>query len=81
MKNRPNGGLTDYDLQRKMNEKNLSRKPLINEKEIDITGKSASQVLEEAIRIIGSAVPLTEYDYEKPDKERFYSWVFANGLR
>lgn len=29
MKNRPNNGLIDYELQRKMNEKNIAREPLI----------------------------------------------------
>lgn len=81
MKNRPNNGLIDYELQRKMNEKNLAREPLINEVELDITGKSVSEVLEEAIYIIENKQSLTEYEYEKPEKEQFYSWVFANGLR
>lgn len=81
MKNRPNNGLIDYELQRKMNEKNLARKPLINEVELDITGKSVSEVLEEAIHIIENTQSMTEYEYEKPEKEQFYSWVFANGLR
>ena len=80
-KNRPNNGLIDYELQRKMNEKNLAREPLINEVELDITGKSVSEVLEEAIYIIENKQSLTEYEYEKPEKEQFYSWVFANGLR
>lgn len=81
MKNRPNNGLIDYELQRKMNEKNIAREPLINEVELDITGKSVSEVLEEAIQIIDNTQSLIEYEYEKPEKELFYSWVFANGLR
>lgn len=81
MKNRPNNGLIDYELQRKMNEKNLARKPLINEVELDITRKSVSEVLEEAIHIIENTQSMTEYEYEKPEKEQFYSWVLANGLR
>ena len=81
MKNRPNNGLIDYELQRKMNEKNLARKPLINEVELDITRKSVSEVLEEAINIIENTQSMTEYEYEKPEKEQFYSWVLANGLR
>ena len=81
MKNRPNNGLIDYELQRKMNEKNIEREPLINEVELDITGKSVSEVLEEAIQIIDNTQSLIEYEYEKPEKELFYSWVFANGLR
>lgn len=81
MKNRPNNGLIDYELQQKMNEKNLKRPPLVNEVEIDVAGKSIEQVLAEAIRIIDSKESLLEYDYIKPPKELFYSWVYANGLR
>ena len=81
MKNRPNNGLIDYELQEKMNEKNRKRSPLINEVELDVTGKSIQQVLEEAIQIVETTPSQLEYEYEKPPKELFYSWVFANGLR
>ena len=52
MKNRPNNGLIDFDLQKKMNEKNIKRNPLINEIEIDVAGKSIGEVLEHSINII-----------------------------
>ena len=81
MKNRPNNGLIDYELQEKMNAKNRERVPLINEVELDVTGKSIEQVLKEAIEIIETTPSLLEYEYEKPPKEMFYSWVYANGLR
>lgn len=81
MKNRPNNGLIDYDLQRNLNEKNLERPPLVNEVEIDVTGVSKEGVLQKAIEIIENFEPLLEYDYKKPPKEMFYSWVFSNGLR
>mgnify|MGYP002519630578 CR=1 FL=1 len=81
MQNRPNNGLVDYTLQEKCNEKNLRRPPLINEYTIDIAGLSETDVFYHAMEIIKSAVPLTDYEYEKPSKELFYSWVFANGLR
>lgn len=81
MENRPNNGLVDFELQKKMNEKNISRKPLINEVEIDVAGKSIEEVLEQAIHIIDTTPSLLDYEYTKPPKERFYSWVFANGLR
>ena len=42
MRNRPNNGLIDFELQQKMNEKNIRRNPLINEVEIDVAGKSIS---------------------------------------
>lgn len=81
MKNRPNNGLIDYELQQKMNEKNLQRKPLVNEAEIDVAGKTIEEVLNEAIEIIETRESLLDYEYVKPPKELFYSWVFANGLR
>ena len=81
MRNRPNNGLIDYELQKKMNEKNRKRNPLINEVEIDVAGKSIREVLEQSINIIETTPSCLEYEYEKPPKEMFYSWVFANGLR
>ena len=81
MKNRPNNGLIDYELQEKMNYKNLNRSPLVNEVEIDVAGKSIEEVLQRAIDIIETTPSRLEYEYIKPPKELFYSWVFANGLR
>ena len=81
MENRPENGLIDYELQEKMNAKNLKRDPLINEVEIDVAGKTSEEVLKQAIALIDTEIPLLEYDYEKPPKALFYSWVFANGLR
>ena len=81
MQNRPNHGLIDYELQKKMNEKNIQRSPLVNEIEIDIAGKSIREVLEQAIKIIETTPSQLDYEYRKPPKEMFYSWVLANGLR
>ena len=81
MENRPNNGLIDYELQEKMNTKNLERKPLVNEVEIDVTEKTAEEVRIEAINMIDTFISELNYAYEKPPKELFYSWVFANGLR
>ncbi len=81
MKNRPNNGLIDLELQEKMNTKNIKRDPLINEVEIDVAGRSVNEVLEQAINIIETTPSLLDYEYTKPPKEKFYSWVFANGLR
>ena len=81
MKNRPNDGLIDYELQRKLNEKNLKRPLLINEIEIDVTGLSESDVLQKAIDSIETTESLLKYDYQKPPKDMFYSWVFSIGLR
>ena len=80
MKNRPNNGLIDFELQEKMNEKNIRRDLLINEVEIDVAGKSIEDVLEQAINIIETTPSLIDYEYTKPPKRKFYSWVFANGL-
>ena len=60
---------------------NLKREPLVNEVEIDVAGKNIEEVLNEAIEIIDTREPLLDYEYVKPPKELFYSWVFANGLR
>lgn len=81
MKHRPNNGLIDFELQEKMNVKNMKRSPLINEVEIDVAGKSIEEVLKQAINIIETTPPCLEYEYTKPPKELFYSWFFANGLR
>lgn len=81
MRNRPNNGLVDFELQEKMNEKNRKRKPLINEVEIDVAGKSVEEVREQAINVIETTPSRLDYEYIKPPKEMFYSWVFANGLR
>lgn len=81
MRDRPNNGLIDYELQEKCNQKNLERPALINEHTIDVAGLTAVQVLERALEILSSEEPLLDYSYTKPPKEQFYSWVFANGLR
>lgn len=81
MKNRPNNGLIDYELQQKLNDKNISRTPLVNEIELDVTGLSIDAVLQKSINIIETSKLLIDYEYKKPPKELFYSWVFANGLR
>lgn len=81
MQNRPNHGLIDHELQKKMNEKNIQRSPLVNEIEIDIAGKSIGEVFEQAIKIIETTPSRLDYEYTKPPKEMFYSWVLANGSR
>ena len=81
MKTRPDGGLIDFTLQEKCNTKNLNREALPNEYQIDIAGKTPEQVLSEAMEIILHSNSLIEYDYKRPDKHLFYSWVFSNKLR
>ena len=80
MKNRGNG-LIDFELLEKMSQKINARKCLVNEFELDIAGKTVEQVFIEALEIIEYKEIKMEYDYVKPKKELFYSWVFSNGLR
>ena len=54
-----------------MNTKNLERKPLVNEVEIDVTEKTAEEVRIEAINMIGTFISELNYAYEKPPKELF----------
>ncbi len=81
MENRPRPGLIDYELQEKLNQKNLNRPELVNEHTIDVTGLGEDEVTEKAMEVIASCEPLIDYEYQKPPKEWFYSWVFAHGLR
>lgn len=81
MKNRPDNGLEDYELQQKLNMKMMKRPPLVNEVELDVTGLSVNDVLMKAKNIIDNSKSELEYDYKKPPKEMFYSWVPSNGLR
>ena len=81
MKNRPNNGLIDFELQEKMNSRNIQRQPLVNEVEIDIAGRSPKEVFRLAVDIIENTPSKRDYEYVKPPKELFYSWVYSNGLR
>lgn len=81
MKNRPNNGLIDYELQEKCNQKNMSRPLLPNEHLVDVVGMGANEVFQKAVEIIDNTACDLDYMYEKPDKSKFNSWVFSNGLR
>lgn len=81
MAHRPNGSLIDFELQEKCNSKNILRPLLPNEHLIDIARMNKEQVFQSAVSIIDNANPLIDYEYAKPDKSLFYSWVFANDLR
>lgn len=80
MENR-GSGLIDFELQQKSSEKIMSRPELVNEYRLDTAGLTAEEVFTKAVEIIDCAQPLLEYEYQKPSKELFYSWVFSNGLR
>jgi len=46
-----------------------------------VAGKSPAEVLNEAVALIDTAETKQDYEYERPPKEQFYSWVWSNGLR
>lgn len=73
--------MIDCELQEKLHQKMLNRPELVNEYTIDLAGMDAQQVLDRALEIIRDSTPLTDYEYDRPPKELFYSWVFSNGLR
>lgn len=74
-------GLTDFELQEKCSRLTISRPPLINEITIDIAGLNEHEVLSQAIELLEKTTPITDYNYTKPDRTHFYSWVFSNDLR
>lgn len=80
MQNRGDG-LIDFELQEKCNGKLMRRAELPNEHTIDVAGLDADGVLQKALAVLETAEPLLNYEYQKPPKELFYSWVPANGLR
>ncbi|MBD5130507.1 MAG: GNAT family N-acetyltransferase [Ruminococcaceae bacterium] len=73
-------GLIDFELLEKLSKKINKRAPLVNEIIIDVAGKTPEEVFSVAVEMIG-AHKCCDYEYEKPPKDEFYSWVFANGLR
>ena len=74
-------GLIDFELQQKSHEKILNRPELINEYRLDTAGLTEEEVFTKAVQMIEHAQPVLEYEYQKPAKDLFYSWVFSNGLR
>ena len=74
-------GLIDLELLEKSTIKIINRELLPNEVLIDIANKTKEEVLLEAINIINSYNSKLEYDYNKPDKKQFYSWVESDNLR
>lgn len=81
MLDREAGGLIDIDLLEKMTLKIPTRKLLVNEYEIDVKEKTSVDIMQEAVELIDNAISLLNYEYTKPHKEEFYSWVHSNGLR
>ena len=79
MEERENG-LRDFVLQEKMAKKIANRPLLINEILLETAGKSAEQVLQEAILLVEKTECQTAYEYEYPPRELFHSWVMSNHL-
>jgi len=74
------GGLDDPELARLGNEKIGRRALLPNEIPIDIAGKSPDRVLSEVMHAVTHYHPLTDYEYEPDDVEKYVSWVKSRGL-
>lgn len=74
-------GLVDLELLEVSTKKIMNRELLPNEVLIDVAGKTKEEVLNEAINIIDNYESKLNYEYEKPSKELFYSWVQSDGLR
>lgn len=74
-------GLVDLELLEVSTKKIISRDLLPNEVILDVANKTKEEVLKEAINIIDNYNSKLDYEYEKPNKELFYSWVQSDGLR
>ena len=70
--------IEDYD--NRSNDRIANRPLLPNEYIIDVNGKDADAVFNEAIKIIDNAKILKDYDYTLPDKNLFESWGKSNNL-
>lgn len=79
MKNRGEG-LIDFDMLERSTVRIANRPLLVNEFQIDVAGKTKAQVLCEAITLIDTAETKRDYDYVKPPRELFGSWVKSNHL-
>lgn len=80
---RHNEGTGLFDLENVMRSNEvISKRPLLpNERIIDICGKSANDVLQEAILIIDEYKSIKNYEYKLPNRNLFLSWVKSNNLR
>lgn len=80
---RHNNGTGLFDLENVIRSNDvISKRPLLpNEQIIDICGKSANDVLQEAILIIDKHKSIKNYEYKLPNRNLFLSWVKSNNLR
>ena len=57
----------------------ISKRPLLpNEQIIDVCGKSADVVLQEAILIIDNYKSIKKYNYKLANRRLFLSWIKSN---
>ena len=71
MKNRPDNGLIDYEVQEKMKAKNSAGKPLVNEVEPDMIGKTAEKVRSKAMDLMDTVNPELDTDMKSLQKSGF----------
>ncbi len=74
------GGLYALDYVERSNHVIMNRRLLPNEVQIDVAEKTKEEVLNEAINIIDSFDPKTDYDYELDDEHNYLSWVQSRQL-
>lgn len=73
-------GLIDEQLLKSSTSKIINRQLLVNEFLIDIKNKTIEEVFKEAVNVIENKKTLIDYNYEKPPKELFHSWVKSDDL-
>ena len=74
------GGLYAPGYVERSNEVIKGRKLLPNEVKIDVAGRTKEEVFNEAINVIDSFEPLTDYKYELDDEHNYLSWVQSRQL-
>lgn len=79
-RNNNEGGLYALDYVERSNHVIMNRKPLPNEVQIDVAGKTKEEVLNEAINMIDNFEPKTDYIYELDDEHNYLSWVQSRQL-
>ena len=75
------GGLYDPEMALRITALHQRRPLLPNEIKLDVAGKTTSEVLDGAEKLLKDFSPLTDYEYALPDEKDYYSWVISRGLR
>ncbi len=74
------GGLYAPEGIERANDVIRSRKLLPNEVMMDVAGKSADEVFQEAVRLIEGHQPMMQYDAVPDDEHNYLSWVQSRNL-